>query len=331
MPMEFHRQVPIIEASSYRSPWYCPGAHWQTVLPNVTRRRIRVVYERERFELSDGDFIDVDWIGSPHRAPARRCCLVLHGLEGHSRAPYLKAAVRSFSRADYAVGALNLRGCSGEPNRLKRFYHSGDTQPLFEVVDSIAKRFDSIYLVGFSLGGNVALKYLGEFSSNAPETVRAAVAYSVPCDLAGAAERLASADNEFYMKRFIRMLCSKLREKSRMYPSYQYAKGCSQMKTFHDFDGTYTAPLNGFEDAADYWARCSSSRYLEGIDRPTLLINARNDPFLSASCYPYELARSSDSFFLEVPQSGGHCGFPGRSGRGGYWHERRALEFFESA
>lgn len=328
--MELHRRVPIIEASSYRSPWYCWGAHWQTVLPNVTRRRIRVAYQRERFELSDGDFVDLDWVDSPRGEAVRRCCLVMHGLEGHSQAPYMKAFARSFSRAGYAVGALNLRGCSGEPNRLKRFYHSGDTQPLFEVAETLAKRFDAIYLVGFSLGGNIALKYLGEFSSKAPEAVRAAVAYSVPCDLTGAAERLASADNEFYMKRFIRMLCSKLREKSQLYPEYKYEKGCSRMITFHDFDGAYTAPLNGFEDAADYWTQCSSLRYLEGIDRPALLINAGNDPFLSASCYPYEVARASKRFFLEVPQSGGHCGFPGRSRREGYWHERRALEFFES-
>ena len=328
--MDLHLMVPVIESSTYRSPWYCRSPHWQTIFPNVTRRRIRVAYRRERLELSDGDFVDVDWVRSSRKDERTRCCLILHGLEGDSQAPYVKALARSFDRAGYAVGALNLRGCSGEPNRSKSFYHSGDTLGLKETIERLAERFDSLFPIGFSLGGNVVLKYLGEERGSVPEAVRGAVAYSVPCDLAGAAERLASPENAFYMKRFIRMLCAKLEAKTRVYPQYRYQAGCSEMKDFHDFDGTYTAPLNGFADAQDYWTRCSSARFLDSIDRPALLINASNDPFLSPSCFPLDAARSSDRFFLESPETGGHCGFPGAYQKGGYWHERRALEFFDS-
>ena len=322
--------MPIIENSSFRSPWYYGGPHWQTVLPNVTRRRLRISYRRERFELSDGDFVDVDWVAKPAQASLARCCLALHGLEGDSQAPYVKALIRSFEGQGYAMGALNLRGCSGEPNRLKRFYHSGDTLGLAEVVEKVGSRFETVVLVGFSLGGNVVLKYLGDLGNQAPGSVRAAVAFSVPCDLAGAAEKLAESSNQFYMKRFVRMLCSKLKEKSRLYPQYEYAEGCANMKTFHEFDEVYTAPLNGFKGAKDYWARCSSLHSLDGISRPTLLVNAANDPFLSPACYPREIARSHSSFHLEVPEWGGHCGFPRGLLHGGPWHGLRALEFFES-
>ncbi|MDE0767272.1 MAG: alpha/beta fold hydrolase [Opitutaceae bacterium] len=322
--------MPLILESTYRSPWWISNPHWQTILPNVTRRRLRIEYRRERFELADKDFVDVDWVKSKDRTPRSRCCIVIHGLEGNSQAPYVKAMARAFDRSHYAVGALNLRGCSGEPNRLEKFYHSGDTVGLSEVLERVAERYSEVYVVGFSLGANVALKYFGEAALRLPESVRAVAAFSVPCELKGASDRLAERGNRFYMKRFIRLLCSKLQDKKSRYPDFRYAKGCSEMKTFYDFDGTYTAPLNGFRDAVDYWTQSSCTRFLDKIDRPALIVNAKNDPFLSEDCYPIEIALAHKWLHLETPESGGHCGFPGKGNSGGYWHELRALAFFES-
>ncbi len=272
--------------------------------------------------------MDLDWLESNPERDEAPCCIILHGLEGNSQAPYVKSMARSFERSGYTVGALNLRGCSGEPNRLKRFYHSGDTEGLAFVVDQVSTRYNRVYLVGFSLGGNVVLKYLGEDPSRVPSQVRSVAAFSVPCDLAGAADCLADPRNSFYMKRFISLLGAKLREKEAVYPQYVYEKGYSEMNSFHEFDNLYTARLNGFRDANDYWSQSSCKQYLDRLDRPALLVNAKNDPFLSGSCFPIEAAQSSSLFHLEVPKSGGHCGFPGRRMWKGCWHERRVLSFF---
>lgn len=287
-----------------------------------------MTYSRERFELLDSDFMDLDWLKTGRSIEGSRCCIILHGLEGDSGAPYVKSMARAFGRAGYAVGALNLRGCSGEPNRLKRFYHSGDTAGLAFVLDEASKRYSQISLVGFSLGGNVLLKYLGEDPARIPGSICSAAAFSVPCDLEGAADCLAGSENAFYMKRFIKLLGTKLKEKEEMYPEYVYDKGYAEMKSFHEFDEVYTARLNGFRDAKDYWSQSSCHQYLDRIDRPVLLINAQNDPFLSESCFPVEPARSNRFLHLKIPESGGHCGFPGNRSPEGYWHERRALSFF---
>ena len=321
--------VPIVSESTYRAPCYLPNSHLQTILPNVTRRRIRNDYRRERFELPDSDFIDVDWLEGYGGDDVQRCCVALHGLEGDSRAAYIKSLARAFGIAGYAVAAFNMRGCSGEPNRLERSYHSGDTEGLATVLEVLGQRYGWIGLAGFSLGGNVILKYMGERGSELPSSIKAAVAFSTPCDLRTSADRLARSENAFYMKRFIKLLCGKLKQNEKKYSKYRYNKGCRELKTFREFDDAYTAPLNGFRDAEDYWQQCSSRFHLAGIERPSLLINTRNDPFLSDDCYPVEEANAHKFLYLEMPKSGGHCGFPGDRHRDGYWHERRALEFFQ--
>ena len=320
--------MPIVSKSTYSAPWYSLGAHGQTILPNVSRRRIKVAYDRERVELSDGDFIDLDWVaGTKDRK--ERCVLVLHGLEGHSGAPYMKSMLRSFSKAGYAAAAMNLRGCSGEPNRKLRSYHSGCSEDLREVIESVYRDYGSVFLVGFSLGGNIVLKFLGEEGKNLNPRVKAAVGFSVPCDLAASALALESTENVFYMKRFIRLLGAKVMEKASRFPDRVDGQAWKEMQSFAEFDNFYTAPMNGFKDAQDYWTKASSKPLLGGIKRPTLLINAANDPFLSDACYPREAAEANDSFFLETPATGGHCGFPGVRGKNGYWIEDRALRFFE--
>ncbi|MEM9158057.1 MAG: alpha/beta fold hydrolase [Verrucomicrobiota bacterium] len=316
--------MPVISQSSYVAPWYALGAHGQTILPNVTRRRIRLDYRRERFELPDGDFVDVDWA----REEGERCVLAIHGLEGSSEAPYMKSILRSLSKAGYAAAALNLRGCGGEPNRLLRSYHSGSSDDLRSVVEELYRRFGGVYLVGFSLGGNITLKYLGEEGASLDTKLKAGVAISVPCDLASSAEVLGKWSNAFYMKRFMTMLTAKVREKAARFPGELSAERCKGMRTFGEFDDAFTAPMNGFADAEDYWKRASSKPLLWKIGRPALLINAVNDPFLPDECYPIEEAKGSDWFHLEMPRAGGHCGFPGTRSGEGYWIERRVMEFF---
>lgn len=321
--------MPIVEQSNYRAPWFMPGGHLQTIVPNLSRARLKFEYERERLELADGDFVDVDWLRGDVRS--RSLVIILHGLEGNSRAPYIVPLAKAAQEAGHDVAALNFRGCSGEMNRRPRFYHSGDTADLHFLIRSVERFYETISLVGFSLGGNVVLKYLGAEDANVSKKVACSVTFSVPCDLASSAVTLGSWDNVIYMKRFMRMLCAKLEQKVALGHDLGLdISGCRSMKTFAEFDNEYTAPLHGFESAADYWARSSSLQFLGAIRRPSLLVNARNDPFLPTSCYPADIAESSRCFFLEMPETGGHCGFPGRE-RFGYWFVWRALEFMQSA
>ena len=285
-------------------------------------------YRRERVELSDGDFIDLDWVD----AEAGRkgyCVVALHGLEGSSEAPYIKTMLRAFSNDGYAAAGMNLRGCSGEPNRKLRSYHSGSSDDLKEVLDHLYPKFGSIFLVGFSLGGNIVLKHLGEEGRSLDGRLKGAAAFSVPCDLASSAEALKRRSNALYMRRFMAHLGKKVGEKAARFPGQVDGEAWKKMRTFGEFDDFYTAPLNGFEGAEDYWRRASSQPLLGRIARPALLLSALNDPFLPDACYPRAEAAASDWLHLETPKSGGHCGFPGVRGKRGYWIEERALRFFE--
>ena len=317
--------MPIVSVSSYRCPWPLRGPHGATIWPNVSRRRFRIRYERSRLELSDGDFVDLDRAAGGNGSEV--CLVALHGLEGSSSAPYVKSLARLARRGACDVVALNMRGCSGALNRKARFYHSGETGDLRETIAYLATRYNKLALVGFSLGGNVALKYLGEESEAAPEAVRAAVAISAPVDLAGSARRIGEAGNAFYMRRFIRLLSAKIEAKAQVFPEEIDSAGCRLLRDFEQFDGRYTAPLCGFESAEDYWERCSSLGLLSAIRRPALLINAKDDPFLSPACFPVELAERSPYLHGCFPEGGGHLGFPGWRRDGLAWHERVAWAF----
>jgi hypothetical protein len=231
------------------------------------------------------------------------------------------------------VLAWNFRGCGGEPNRLLRCYHSGDTADLHAVLThGLGRRsYADAVLVGFSIGGNQLLKYLGEDPERVPRAVRAAVAFSVPCDLAGSARVLARPANRFYMEYFLRSLRAKARLKNRLFGGILDLDGLDAMTTFDAFDDRFTAPLHGFAGAADYYRRASSLPHLEAIRVPTLLINALDDPFLSPSCFPAEAAAASRQLVLETPVSGGHVGFVERNRDNLYWSERRAAAFLAAA
>ena len=296
------------------------SGHVQTLFPPLFRPLPAVRYERERLETLDGDFVDLDW---SRGSGADSLLVVLHGLEGHSRRKYVLGMVRAARDHGFDALAMNFRGCSGQPNRKVTMYHSGWTSDLHEVLALVASRgrYRNVHLVGFSLGGNVVLKYLGENPSMVPDNVRGAVAVSVPCDLEDSARALARPQCLLYTRYLLDQLRKKIIEKDRLFPGRLDVQGIEKLRTFRQFDDRFTAPLHGFKDAQDYWRRSSSARFLPAIDRPACIINAANDPFLGPECYPVAQARSNPHLTLIVPRTGGHVGFVG-SGQGRlYWSE----------
>jgi uncharacterized protein len=314
--------MPLLD-STYRPPWGFAHGHVQSIWPAVGRRVPTVPWERERITTPDDDFLDVDaWASG-----SSRVVVISHGLEGNANQPYIRGMAHAFRRADWDVVAWNCRGCSGEVNRQLRFYHSGSSDDLGTVVDHVVatERWDQVALVGFSLGGNQTLKYLGEKGGAVDERVKGAVAFSVPCDLAASSVRLGEWQNRIYMARFMKTLREKVRRKEAMFPGQLSLEGLEQMRTFREFDDRYTAPLHGFRDAEDYWQKCGSVRFLADIRVPALLVNAADDPFLAGRCFPREEAEASGWFHLEVPAHGGHVGFMRRDPV--YWSEARAVDF----
>jgi len=311
--------------STYRPPTLLRDGHSLTVFPTLQRRVESVSYTRRRVELSDGDFIDVDLSS----VGANRAVVVSHGLEGDSRRPYVLGMVRAFNRAGWDAAAWNFRGSSGEANRLLRFTHSGATLELAEVVSAVASwgSYRSIVLIGFSLGGNLTLKYLGENAAHLPACVKGGVAFSVPCDLRSSAEKMGQLQNRIYMRRFLADLRQRITSKAAQFPGRISLDGYGSIRTFRDFDRRYTAPLHGFLDEEDYWSRSRSARFVADIRVPTLLVNAQDDPFLSDECFPWAAADSNPHFHLEAPDSGGHVGFVEFGNDGDYWSERRAVAF----
>lgn len=321
--------MPILNCPSYHCPLLLRGEHIETIVPNLSRRRFAVRYRRDRLELADGDFVDLDTVEREGSESSDTCLLVLHGLEGSSDAPYVKSLASSLRSVQWDFVAMNMRGCSDELNRALRFYHSGETGDLREVLSYLEKRYRRVFLFGFSLGGNVVLKYMGESPEELNPIVAGAVAVSAPVDLEGSALKIGEEGNRLYMRRFIRLLSRKVEAKARVYPEELDATGVRKLQSFVAFDGRYTAPLNGFASAEDYWRRCSALNWLSDIRVPSLLINARNDPFLSDACFPDRVVRESSALYSVYPDRGGHLGFPAWRKGGRAWHEEVALSFLQ--
>lgn len=319
--------MPVLK-SSYISPLFLPNGHLQTIYPALFRRTTPVPCHRERVTTADDDFLDLDWtipvIGSDSLV------IISHGLEGSSTSPYILGMKRHLYSLGVNSLAWNMRGCSGEVNKCLRFYHSGETGDLdFVIKYSLDKgKYKRIFLIGFSLGGNITLKYLGEKGNNIPHQLAAAVAISVPCHLASCAQNLARWQNSIYLKRFLKSLRNKIKLKAPYFPSDLDFRNIDRIKNFLEFDNRYTAPLHGFKDANEYWEKNSSSYFLHNITIPTLLLNAANDPFLSKQCFPYAQAEENSNLFLETPDEGGHCGFYKRGNS--YYSEKRAGEFIRN-
>ncbi|MBI3258263.1 MAG: alpha/beta fold hydrolase [Ignavibacteriae bacterium] len=314
--------MPLIPFSDFAPPFLLRNHHVQTILPTVIRRVKKPLYIRERFETSDGDFFDVDW---SQVNDAEQVVLLIHGLESSSDSNYIRGMVNAFNRRGWDAAVMNFRGCSGTINRLYKSYHSGATDDIHTVVRSVFSReiYREISIVGFSLGGNATLKYLGEQAQHV--LVSRASAVSVPCDLKASALRMAMPENKLYMKRFIRSFQEKLLRKKSLLPDGITLDYFTGMRTFQQLDDRYTAPAHGYKDAEEYWAKCSATQFIPRITVPTLLISAKDDSFLGKTCFPIKEAEESSNFYLEIPDNGGHLGFMKWSGE--YWHETRITEF----
>lgn len=316
--------MPVVP-SAFRPPAFLRNGHLQTILPVLFRRIPVVPTETERLELPDGDFLDLDWMRAGHR----RLIILTHGLEGCSRNAYIRGMAAAVQRAGWDALAWNFRGCSGELNRLARFYHSGETTDLGALIAHAAATYPEIALIGFSLGGNVTLKYLGEAPPH--PAIVGGIGISVPVDLTASARKLdRERSNRIYLQRFLKTLIAKVEAKATRFPEALNTEGARRIRSFQEFDDRYTAPLHGFRNAAHYWEESSARRYLDGISTPTLLLNAKNDPFLAPECFPFPEAERSAHFTLEAPDSGGHVGFQDLKHGLQPWSERRAVEFLQS-
>jgi predicted alpha/beta-fold hydrolase len=321
--------------SSYRAPWWLPGGHAQTIYAALLLSRARGAYRRERWETPDGDFIDLDWVdgsrGSRVEGRGDEPLVVLfHGLEGSSRSQYALNLMGAARERGMRGVVVHFRGCSGELNRLPRAYHSGDAREIDWILRRLRAQNAAAALcaVGVSLGGNALLKWLGETGASATEVVDRAAAVSAPVDLVVAGDALGEGFNLVYTWNFLATLKRKALAKHSMYPCLFDAVRVRAASTLREFDDLVTAPLHGFRNTDDYWTRASSKSGLKNIRVPTLVINARNDPFLPAMALP-EPGAVSAAVTLEQPEEGGHVGFvsgafPGNLG----WLTRRLLEFF---
>jgi predicted alpha/beta-fold hydrolase len=308
-----------MEIGNYKRPYLLFNKHLETIYPSVFRKVELPSYKRERIITPDDDFLDLDWLTQN----SDNLVIISHGLEGNSSRAYIKGMAKVFFNNNYDVLAWNYRGCGEEMNKKLRFYHSGATDDLDVVVKHAGKKYKSVFLVGFSLGGNVTLKYLGE----TPEKIKGAVVFSVPLNLRSSCEKISLPENFIYSKRFLKSLKKKIVDKSKVMKEIDVS-GIERITNLKDFDDRYTAPLHGFIDAIHYYESCSSLYFLKNISVPTLVVNAKNDPFLSEDCYPTNVDNSFIEF--DYSQYGGHVGFAAFDLNGLYWSELRALQFIEA-
>lgn len=319
--------MPVVNTSSYQAPRLFRSPHLQTLYPHLLRKNAQISYQRERMLTPDNDFIDLDW----STVQSKRLVIISHGLEGSARSGYVRNFVAAANHLGWDALAWNMRGCSEEDNLRIQSYHSGCSDDL-QLVFSHAlfkKGYNEITLVGFSLGGNVTLKFLGEQGESIRSLITAAVCFSVPCDLAQSARQLHKRRNRRYLKHFRKSLRQKIARKRVQFPHYLPDRKIQSLKNFDDIDSYYTAPVHGYRTAEEYWFQCSSKRFLRSIEIPTLLVNALDDPFLSPECFPVDIAKDHPYLTLEIPKKGGHVGFVEFNSDRRYWSERRAFEFFD--
>ncbi|MFD0799100.1 YheT family hydrolase [Maribacter chungangensis] len=318
--------MPLVN-SDYNPPHFFKNGHLSTIYAGLFREVTGLVQKRERIHLPDGDFLNLDWSFS--NRISNSVTVLLHGLEGNAQRAYILGSAKALTESGHDVCAVNFRGCSGEPNTTYRSYHSGATEDLKAILDHIlnTKEYGKIYLKGFSLGGNLLLKYLGE-GNTVPSELKGAVAISVPCRLDDSLHQLLSFKNIAYAVRFKKNLIEKLKAKQKLFPSKILDADIQKIKTLKDFDDVYTSKAHGFKDAMDYYTQCSARQFLGGIKVPSLIINAKNDSFLGKACYPIKEAEDNQNVYLEIPKYGGHVGFHGVDNF--TYTERRAVAFLNS-
>jgi predicted alpha/beta-fold hydrolase len=310
---------------AYVAPGWLPGAHAQTIWPLLIKGPLPP-YRRQRWDTPDGDFIDLDWIDNPATTPL---VVLFHGLEGSSRSHYARGLMRAVAARGWRGVVVHFRGCSGEPNRLPRAYHSGDSAEIDWILHRLAVGAGApMFAAGVSLGGNALLKWLGEQGAAAGDVLHAAVAVGAPIDLAAANASLLRGSNRIYAWHFLRSLIPAALDKERRFPGLYAPARVRAARSLRDFDDVVTAPLHGFDGADDYYARSSAAPFLGRIRLPTLLLHAANDPFLPVAHLP-EPASLPAPVELELSPQGGHIGFVGGAPPGSlHWLPARILGYF---
>lgn len=319
--------MPLIEQSgAFKPPFLHWNGHLQTVLPAVFRS-IKLAYQRERLELPDGDFVDLDWLLDKNK----RLVVLTHGLEGNSDRQYIKGMANLFFKNGWDILAWNCRSCSGEMNRNLRLYHHGEIEDISQVVDHALRknRYNEVVMMGFSMGGAMTLKYLGVQGKSLPDPIRRAIAFSAPCDLKESVNALEWPSNRFYKKKFLQRLTKKIKAKAVLFPDAIDLTQFDRLEVWQDFDEAFSAPINGFSSSEALYENASAQNYMADIQIPTLLVNATNDPIIPLSCTPVDLCEKHPQIYLEQPPLGGHVGFMWR-GKSFAWSEYRALQFVEA-
>jgi len=319
--------MPIVK-SHYTPPFIFKNGHFSTVYSGLFRKSASIAHQRERITLPDNDFLDIDW--SYATTKSNKLIIILHGLEGNSERAYITWTAKLFNDNGFDAASVNFRSCSGEMNTLYRSYNAGATEDLEAVIHHVLKthkQYDHIVLKGFSLGGNMVLKYMGE-GNTIPDEVRSVISISAPCSLYGSLQQMNAFENSLYTRRFVLHLHGKLYEKQEQFPEKLSKEDIKKADTLLKIDDLYSSKAHGYKDALDYYTKCSSLQFLPNIERPTLLINALNDSFLSENCYPTAIAEKHTHLYLETPKYGGHVGFYQKNNT--YYTETRALDFATS-
>ncbi|RYG17684.1 MAG: alpha/beta fold hydrolase [Chitinophagaceae bacterium] len=295
--------MPFIQ-SSYRPPAYLFNGHLQTIAPFFGVKRDNSLYQTEKLELPDGDFLELDWVRGGHD----RLMIICHGLEGNSRSHYVQQMAQHFSAIGWDILAMHARSCGREMNRLPILYHGGSTEDVNAVVSKYANSYRSLVLVGFSLGASMLLNFAAKYSM--PANLRAIAAFSVPCDLRKSEQQIDRWINRVFAQKFLLKLKNKVRKLENLHPGIFDVNTLDGMKTIQAFTENFTAPFSGFKSLDEFYSAGSCLSSLPKISLPTLVVNAQNDPFLSDTSYPIDLARTSDYVFFDMPKSGGHTAFP---------------------
>lgn len=317
--------MPVLEAVDFQPRSVYKSGHLGTLLPHFFSHKKLKGFKRTRLSTPDGDFLDVDKIINKNKKLAVLC----HGLEGSSDSNYIHNMASLLSQNHFDIVAINYRGCSGIPNHKLRMYHSGATDDIHYVISQFEEEYNAIVLVGYSLGANMVLKYNGEKTYIKTNKLKATVGISAPCDLAACSVVISKKENYIYEKRFLLSLTKKVKLKAQKYADQINLDLLKQTFTLKDFDNYFTAPIHGFKDADEYYELNSSNRFLSNISRPTLIINALNDPFLDYLTFPYQEAQQSDYVHLLTPKYGGHVGFMSW-GMKYSWADMKALNFLNN-
>ncbi|MGG7662820.1 YheT family hydrolase [Dyadobacter sp. BHUBP1] len=320
--------MPLVHYKSKISPYWLPNGHFQSIYPALFRQINGIKYFREKIVTPDDDFLNLDWSYAGNDG-SKPLVILSHGLEGNTTRQYITGMVKLLNRHGFDCLAWNFRSCGGEMNQTARFYHSGATEDLDAVVqNAFEKGYADLRLMGFSLGGNLTLKYLGEQGASIDSRIKSAIVFSVPMDLKACSLSIIEPRNQIYMRRFLNTLKPKVVEKARFFPEKISLDDHQLVRTLYDFDDIYTAKLHGFKGADHYYAKCSSKFFIEPIFVPTIIVNAENDPIVPFESLPLDMLRSHPNVTLLATKDGGHCGFrPARLTDEFYWSEKYALHF----